>query len=107
MAIVLDYPTECGKLLPMKKMNLMGEMVAPRKLSVVMEGVVAYVKRGGVAFGIIKRNGWTGKSISIDFEVNEPILQIFAPNAELSLKEMQFLTDEWHRLESAAEVDTP
>jgi len=73
--------------------NMFGEEKSPEKLSFKMVGRVMEVTRGDKFAGYVAKNGWTGKSMFINFKRDEPVLHCFMD--ELSFTDLKELMGAW------------
>ena len=73
--------------------NIFGEQVEPRKLTFGYLRPHMEVFRAGKFAGCVSPNGWTGKTMFIDYEMKEPVLTNY--DGPISLSEMQTIIDKW------------
>lgn len=73
--------------------NMFGDERKPQKLTFKHEGEHMYLFRGGKICGMVVKNGWTGKSYMINYDLGEPVLYNF--EHDLSLAEMGEIQKEW------------
>lgn len=76
--------------------NMFGDEVEPQKLTFEYSAPILYIKRGGKFAGMVSPNGWTGKTLWINYEKDEPVLDNY--NGSISLAEMHEIITEWNKI---------
>ena len=86
--------------------NIFGDEVAPTPLRLrsYNDGNNIVLMRKHY-LGQLAPNGWTGKSMLIDFPKGEPVLTL--NNENISLTELKMLITEWERLHPNVESKPP
>ncbi len=69
--------------------NMLGDECKPRRLTIRPEGDVLTLLRNNRFVGYVARNGWNGKSRSIDYALGVPVLRLSTGSEEFSLSEMK------------------
>jgi hypothetical protein len=87
-------------------LNMFGNEVEPRPMTLKWLGEHLTLFRGGRFTGMVSKNGWTGKSVILDYKPGEPVL--YNVHGMFSLDELKTIVTECHnKFEIAAEVPPP
>lgn len=73
--------------------NIFGDEREPEVLTFEYEAPHMTVKRGGKFAGMVSPNGWTGKTMMINYKEKEPVLSNY--RGDLSLGEMEQILEQW------------
>lgn len=80
--------------------NIMGEDREPQPMTFKWLGAHLTLFRAGQFTGMVSKNGWTGKSALIDYELGAPVF--YNMRGMFSLDELQIIVDAWYKKFPAA-----
>ena len=82
--------------------NMFGDEREPQKLEFSWTSNHLFIKKGGKLFGLVSTNGWTGHTMLIDYERDEPVITNLHDTI-ISFGEMKQIMAEWENHKQSTE----